>query len=158
EGLKTWQCVPCTDLEAEGIDIRYIDTPVASSFAIIDGPRTRFSSGKLGTVLSFRGRVATGEGRQLIRITRSGDYVLNFQDEFNHLWSKASDYGDRALLRKVNQVRVPSVPGVFFSSANMTPVRTPQGWLMTPTLDAKHGVIENFVEGAVNYAVQSVDV
>jgi phosphatidylserine/phosphatidylglycerophosphate/cardiolipin synthase-like enzyme len=157
-GVSSWQCVPCTDLESEGVDVRYVDTTVQSSFAIIDGPRTRFSSGRFGKVLVFKGRVATGEGSQLIRIARSGDYVLSFQDEFNHLWSKASDYGDRAVGRKSSQVRVPSVPGVFFTSANMIPVRTPNGWLLTPSLEQRHGVIENFVESAVNYAYKTVDV
>lgn len=156
-GIKTWRCIPCTDLEAEGVDIRFIDSSLRSRFAIIDGPRTRFSSGRFGKVLSFKGRIAAGEGNQLIRITKSGDYILSFQDEFNHLWSKASDYGDRAASKKTSNVRVPAVPGVYFTSANMIPVKTPNGWLLTPSLDQQHGVLENFVHGAVDYAYTSID-
>lgn len=158
QGLAASRCVRCSDLESEGIDIRFVDTAIATPFAILDGPRTRFSSGRLGTLLIFKGRVAIGEGRQLIKVSRSGDYVLGYQDEFNHLWSIATDYDDRAKTKKGQEVRVPSVPGVFFTSANMVPVRTPRGWLLTPSMDSTHGVSENFIEGAVNYATRSIDV
>lgn len=158
QGMNAWQCVPCSSLESAGVDIKYMDVAIPSNFAVIDGPRTRFSSGRFGTVLVFQGRVATGEAKQLIKFSKSGEYVLSFQDEFNYIWSKASDYGDSARQKKSYAVRVPAVPGVFFTSTNMIPVKTPKGWVMTPSLDSKTGVIENFAEGAVNYAFKSVDI
>lgn len=158
QGMAAWQCIPCSSLEAAGIDIKYTDVEVASSFTIIDGPRTRFSSGRFGKVLVYQGKAAAGEAQQLIKFSRSGDYVLSFQDEFNYIWSKAKNYGDSPRQKKSYAVRVPAVSGVFFSSTNMIPVKSPKGWLMTASIDVKSGVIENFAEGAVNYAFKSVDI
>lgn len=156
-GLALSTCAACTALEAAGADVRYLENKILDTFAIVDGPRTRFASGDLSELAVKTGR--TPKNTRLLRFSREGDYVLSYQHEFNDLWIKARDYGNTAKDRRKRELRGAGGPFVLFSSTNMTPIPAGKGgWSFTPTLEAKTALYGDYIAGIIDYAYNHVDI
>ena len=155
--LSSWVCLPCTSLETDGALIRYLENVVLDTFMVIDGPRSRFSSGNHAELAVQTGR--TARSMRLLRFTAEGDYVLNYQQEFNALWSKALDYGQPKKSKTHAELRSAGGPFVLFSSANMSPIKLKPGrWSFTPTLDEKAPLFATYLSGAIDYAYDEIDI
>lgn len=83
-------------LEDIGINVRYINKIMHHKFAIFDGPAYSLDGAYEGTLVTGSGNWSNSAGTRYdentVIITGSGELLLRFQKEFNHLWANSRDF------------------------------------------------------------------
>ena len=83
-------------LEDIGINVRYVNKIMHHKFAIIDGPAYSLDGAYEGTLITGSGNWSNSAGTRYdentVIVTGSGELLLRFQKEFNHLWANSRDF------------------------------------------------------------------
>jgi phosphatidylserine/phosphatidylglycerophosphate/cardiolipin synthase-like enzyme len=119
-------------IEADGIDVRYVNQTMHHKFLIVDGPRDE--AGRAGTAKVVLGSAnwsagaATSFDENTIFVEHSPEISAAFQHEFDILWkgSRSFDGAAPAQGNSTANITVDSVPDedgieMLFTSANFTP-------------------------------------
>jgi phosphatidylserine/phosphatidylglycerophosphate/cardiolipin synthase-like enzyme len=81
------------DLEDLGIEVRWINKIMHHKFAILDGPRSSVDQASTGRLLTGSGNWSYSAGTRydenMVDVKGDEKLVLQFQQEFNHLWGNA---------------------------------------------------------------------
>lgn len=116
-------------IEAQGIDVRYVNKILHHKFLIVDGPRddaSRASTTKIVTgSANWSSSAVTQFDENTMFIQDSAEIAASFQSEFDKLWNGSRDFVGPALAqaRSTANITVDSVPdepglGVLFTSPN----------------------------------------
>ncbi|MDX2092634.1 MAG: phospholipase D-like domain-containing protein [Kofleriaceae bacterium] len=116
-------------IEAQGIDVRYVNKILHHKFLIIDGPRDDASRAKTAKVVTGSGNWSSSAVTQFdentMFIQDSAEIAASFQQEFDKLWNGSRDFVGPApaQARSTANITVDSVPdepglGVLFTSPN----------------------------------------
>jgi hypothetical protein len=118
-------------IEAQGIDVRYMNKTMHHKFVLIDGPRDvreRVSTAKLvmGSA-NWSASAATDFDENTVFIEDSSELVAGFQHEFDSLWQGSRDFVGPAASQpwstvKILPAEVPDDAGIepLFTSSNFT--------------------------------------
>ena len=82
-------------LEDRGIDVRYVNKIMHHKFMIVDGPVAAVDDAYTGTLVTGSGNWSNSAGTRYdentVFLSGSGELLLRFQQEFNHLWENSRD-------------------------------------------------------------------
>ncbi len=82
-------------LEERGIDVRYVNKIMHHKFMIVDGPVATVDAAYTGTLVTGSGNWSNSAGTRYdentVFLSGSGELLLRFQREFNHLWENSRD-------------------------------------------------------------------
>lgn len=86
------------DLEAAGVDVRYVTPVMHHKFVIFDGPLQNLTQSESATLLTGSGNWSTSSSSKydedLLIFQNEPAFVSSFQQEFNHLWTNAREFGN----------------------------------------------------------------
>ena len=82
-------------LEELGIDVRYVNKIMHHKYMIVDGPVASVDDAYTGTLVTGSGNWSNSAGTRYdentVFLSGSGELLLRFQREFNHLWENSRD-------------------------------------------------------------------
>ncbi|MFH1532105.1 MAG: phospholipase D-like domain-containing protein [Pseudomonadota bacterium] len=82
-------------LEERGINVRYVNKIMHHKFMIVDGPIASVDDAYTGTLVTGSGNWSNSAGTRYdentVFLSGSGELLLKFQQEFNHLWENSRD-------------------------------------------------------------------
>jgi phosphatidylserine/phosphatidylglycerophosphate/cardiolipin synthase-like enzyme len=118
-------------LEANGVNVRYINKIMHHKFAIIDGPREDLAKAKTAHLITgsanWSNSAATRFDENTVVFQNQEELALRFQREFDNMWAHSRDFVGQNLPYELSTAQIPDsvIPdapntGVFFTSANFT--------------------------------------
>ncbi len=83
-------------LEDLGIDVRYVNKIMHHKFAIIDGPYASLDEASTGVLVTGSGNWSNSAGTRYdentVVISGLPELLLEFQQEYNHIWANSRDF------------------------------------------------------------------
>lgn len=148
-----------TDLEAAGIDVRYVNLILHHKFALIDGPRAGETDPQ-PVLMTGSGNWSTSMSKDFdedfLLIRNESDIILSFQAEFNYLWRHARESGFSFF---------PDAPASQFSSSrtvftseNMEVFTFRGESSFRARVEGDDGVAGNTLKGFITAAESSIDI
>ena len=100
-------------LEERGIDVRYVNKIMHHKFMIVDGPVDTVDAAYTGTLVTGSGNWSNSAGTRYdentVFLSGSGELLLKFQREFNHLWENSRDLAWKMPPEPVTTRPIPAV-------------------------------------------------
>ena len=98
------------ELEDAGIEVRYVNKIMHNKFAIVDGPRDDVTQATTGTLINGSGNWSYSAGTRYDENTvfMKGDekLVLQYQQQFNHLWANSRTFVWNESIPHVDSVEI----------------------------------------------------
>lgn len=114
-------------LEADGIDVRYVNKTMHHKFAIIDGPRDDVAKARTARIVTgsanWSSSAATRYDENTLFLSNVEELALRFQQEFDLMWAHSRDVEVKTFPHELSTATIDEIPddpdmGVFFTSAN----------------------------------------
>lgn len=116
-------------LEALGVDVRFVNKIMHHKFMIVDGPRDEVSRAKTARLVTgsanWSSSAATKFDENTLFIKSNARLVTLFQRDFDTMWSHSRDFVGKPLAQELSSADLSKVPeksgsNAFFTSANFS--------------------------------------